>query len=246
MIKDMPKDRAESILEEIEKRAIVPIPRWRFLLKWGAFWLLATVALLVGGISLATSNSLLFNHDFLVDHYYSTLFFRDHPIIGNIILSIPYAWLSLLALGTLIAFYSVRHTKKGYQYSGKGFLAGFLFISIVLGIGFNAAMIGEYASDYFEEHFQGYHELVDYSEGQWSDPARGFLGGRVIEYIQSSHSIVLKDFKGGVWHVDISQAKKSSQTSFVPGRYLKIHGHQSGANIFSAQTIHDWYERYEK
>ncbi len=241
----MPKDRAESVLDEIEKRAIVPIPRWRFLLKWGGFWLLAAVALLAGGISLATSNSLLFEHDFLVDHYYSTLFFTDYPIIGNIILSIPYAWLSLLALVMLIAFYSVRHTKKGYQYSTKGFFAGFLLVSILLSIAFNAAMIGEYASDYFEEHFSGYHELVDYSEGQWSDPARGFLGGRVI-YIQSSHRIVLRDFNGELWHVDISQAKISSKTSFVPGSYLKIHGHQSGTHIFSAQNLHDWYETYDK
>jgi len=242
----MPKDRAESILDEIEKRAIVPIPRWRFLFKWGGFWLLAVLALLVGGISLATSNSLLFNHDFLVDHYYSTLFFTEHPIIGNIILSIPYAWLSLLALVTLIAFFSVRHTKKGYQYSGKGFVAGFLLVSIALSIGLNATMIGEYTSDYFEERFHGYHELVDYTEGQWSDPARGFLGGRVIEYIKSSHRLVLKDFNGGVWNVDISQAKVSSKTSFVPGSYLKIKGQQTGTDLFSAQTLHDWYETYSK
>ncbi len=242
----MAKDRAESILEEIEKRAIVPIPRWRFILKWGGFWLLAAIALLVGGISLATSNSLLFNHDFLVDHYYSTLFFTKHPIIGNIILSIPYAWLSLLALVTLVAFYGVRHTKKGYQYSGKRFVAGFLLVSIALSIGFNATMVGEYTSDFFEKNFNGYHELVDYSEGQWSDPAGGFLGGRVIEYIKSSHRLVLRDFNGGLWHVDISQAKGSSETSFVPGRYLKIHGHQTGNHIFSAQTLHDWYETYKK
>lgn len=242
----MPKDRAESILEEIEKRAIVPIPRWRFLLKWGSLWLLAAIALLVGGLSLATGNAILFSHDFLVDHYYSTLWFTDHPIIGNIILSIPYAWLSLLAVVTFVAFYGVRHTKKGYQYSGKRFIAGFLLVSIVLSIGFNAAMIGEYTSDYFEEHFHGYHELVDYSESQWSDPARGFLGGRVIEYIQSSHRLVLRDFKGGSWNVDISQAKVSSKTSFLPGSYLKIKGLQTGTHIFSAHTLHDWFETYEK
>lgn len=246
MTKNMPKDRAESILEEIEKRAIVPIPRWRFLLKWAGFWLLAAVALLAGGISLATSNSILFSHDFLVDHYYSSLFFSEHPVIGNIILSIPYAWLLLLALVILIAFYSVRNTKKGYQHSGKRFIAVFLFLSIVLSIGFNAAMIGEYTSDYFEKNFHGYRELVDSTEGQWSQPAKGFLGGRLIEYTKSSHRLVLRDFNGGLWHVDISQAKKSSKTSLVPGSYIKIHGHQSGTHTFSAQTLHDWYERYQK
>lgn len=242
----MPKDRAESILQEIEKRAIVPIPRWRFLLKWFGFWLLAIVALLVGGISLATSNSILFNHDFQVDHYFSLLLFPEQPIIGNIILSIPYVWLSLLALVMLVAFYGVRQTKNGYKYSGKRFVAGFLFASIALSIGFNATMIGEYTSDYFEEHFNGYHELVDYSEGQWSDPARGYLGGRVLEYNKSSHRLVLRDFNGVLWHVDVSQAKVSSGTLFVPGRYLKIHGHQTGTHIFSARTFHDWYETYDR
>ncbi len=242
----MAKDRAESILEEIEKRSIVPIPRWRFIFKWGGFWLLAAVALLVGGISLATGNSILFSHDFLVDHYYNAFFFADHPIIGNIILSIPYAWLSLLALVTLIAFFSVRHTKKGYQYSGKRFIAGFMLVSIVLSIGFNAAMIGEYTTNFFAENFKGYREVVDDSQGQWSNPARGFLGGRAIEYIKSSHHLVLRDFNGALWYIDLSQAKGSSEALFVSGRYLKINGHQTGTYLFSAKTIHDWQETYHK
>ena len=242
----MTKDRAESILDEIEKRAIVPIPRWRFLFKWFGFWFLAAIALLVGALSLATGNSIFYSHDFLVDHYYSTLFFTDYPIIGNIILSIPYAWLSVLALMTLVAFYSIRRTKKGYHYSGKRFVAGFLLVSIALSICFNAVMIGEYTSDYFEKHFRGYHELVDYSEGQWSDPARGYIGGKIIEFIKNSHRLVLRNFNGELWHIDISQAHVSSNTLFVPGSYLKIHGHQTGTNTFSAKTIHNWSETYEK
>ena len=36
-------------------------------------------------------------------------------IIADIISSIPYLWLAALVLFTLVAFFGVRHTKKGYH-----------------------------------------------------------------------------------------------------------------------------------
>ncbi len=66
----MLKERSETILDEIEKRKVVPIPRWHFLFRQAGFWLLATFSVLTGSISMATAIYVFIDNDFITDKDY--------------------------------------------------------------------------------------------------------------------------------------------------------------------------------
>jgi hypothetical protein len=242
----MQKERPESILEEIEKRHVVPIPRWHFVAKRFGFWLLAAISVLTGAVSMATAIYVFLDHDFIEDHNYINQFFIERPIIADIFSSIPYIWLAALALFTLVAFFGVRHTKKGYRYSAKRVIAASLTASFLLSAGLNMVDIGEYIHHYLIENIHVYNNLIYANEHRWTNSDKGLLGGRVIEVNMRNHLLVVKDFSKAVWHVDISKAEMYPKTRIVLGKYLKITGIKTGKRTFQALSIQGWEKRYHK
>ncbi|MEI7824403.1 MAG: hypothetical protein WCI01_03820 [Chlorobiaceae bacterium] len=242
----MQKERSESILEEIEKRHVVPIPRWHFIVKRFGFWMLALISVLTGAISMATAMYVFLDHDFIEDHGYINQFFIERPIIADIVSSIPYIWLAALVLFTLVAFFGVRHTKKGYRYSAKMVIAASLTASLFISAGLNMVDIGEYIHRYLIENVHVYNNLIYANEQRWTNSDKGLLGGKVIEVNMRNHLLVIKDFSKAVWHVDISKAEVHSKTQLASGKYLKITGIKTGKRTFQALSIQGWEKRYHK
>jgi hypothetical protein len=242
----MQKEISESILEEIEKRKVVPIPRWHFLFKRLGFWVLAAISVLTGAISMATAIYVFLDHDFIEDHDYINQLFIERPIIADIISSIPYIWLAALALFTLVAFFGFRQTKKGYRYSAKIVIASSLTASLLLSAALNTVDIGEYIHRYLIENAHVYNRLIYANEHRWTNSDKGWLGGKVIEVNMQSHLLVLKDFNKIIWHVDINKAEVHPKTPIVPGKYLKITGVKTGKRTFQALSIQAWEKKYHK
>jgi hypothetical protein len=242
----MQKERSESILEEIDKRKAVPIPRWHFLLKRLGFWLLAAISVLTGSISMATAFYVFFDNDFIEDHDYINLFLAQKPFIANIISGIPYVWLAALVLFTLVAFFGFRHTKKGYRYSASKVIAASLSASLLLSACLNTVDIGGYIHRYLIENVNVYNNLIYANEHRWSNSEKGLLGGKVIQANIPGHVLVVRDFKKGIWRVDISKAEINPKTKISPGKYLKITGVKTGKKTFQALSIQAWEKKYHK
>jgi hypothetical protein len=242
----MQKERSESILEEIEKRKAVPIPRWHFIAKRLGFWLLAVISVLTGSLAMATAFYVFFDHDFIEDHDYINLFLAQKPLIADIIASIPYLWLAALALFTLVAFFGFRHTKKGYRYSALRVIAASLFASLLLSAGMNTVDIGEYIHRYLIENVHVYNRLIYANEHRWTNSEKGLLGGKVMQVNMQSHFLVVRDFSKRVWHVDISKVEMHAKMPIFPGKYLKITGVKTGKRVFQAYSIQGWEKKYHK
>jgi len=242
----MPKDHSKSILEEIEKRNAVPIPRWHFVLQRLGFWLLAVSSVVTGSIAMATAIYVFIDNDFIEDHEYINLFLAERPLIAEIVASIPYIWLATLALFTLVAYFGFRHTKKGYQYATTRVIAGALLASLLLSVGFNTIDVGKYIHRYLIENVHVYNKLVYANEHRWTHTEKGLLGGKVIQYLKDKHLLVLRDFNKSIWQVDISKTEVRPGTHIFPGKYLKITGVITGKQAFQALTIQGWSKRYHK
>ncbi len=242
----MQKASSGSILEEIEKRNMVPIPRWHFLVRRLGFWLLAAISVLTGAISIATAIYVFLDHDFIEDHDTINLLFIQRPIIADIVASIPYLWLAALALFILIAFFGFRHTRTGYRYSAPKVIAASLSVSLLLSVALNTVDVGEYIHRYLIENVHVYNELIYANEHRWTNSEKGLLGGKVIKVDTRSHLLIIKDFKRDIWYVDLSKSELLPKTQVAPGRYLKITGVKTGKRTFQALAIQVWEKKYHK
>jgi hypothetical protein len=242
----MPKDRAGSILDEIEKRHAVPIPRWHFLLRQLAFRVLAVFSVLTGSFAMATAIYVFVDSDFIEDHDYINQYFVQQPVVADIIRSVPYLWLGALLLFILVANYGFRHTKKGYRYPTVKVVAGSLLASLLLSLCLNIVDVGGYIHRYLVENANGYHSLVYSNEYRWSQASKGRLGGRIIAYDKEKGLIVLRSFRKTLWQVNVSKAEVQPGTPLVPGKLLKITGIKTGSGTFEAREVQGWEKKYHK
>lgn len=236
----------DLILDEIEKRKVVPIPRWHFLMRRGVFWSLAVISVITGSIAMATAIYVFLDHDFLVDQARITRFLAQQPLVEDIIDSIPYLWLTALLLFTLVAYYGVRHTRKGYRYPTLRVIGGSLLLSLALSGFMNLFDVGQIIHRYLIENVRGYDHLVYANEQRWTHARKGWLGGKVLGVDGERHALVLIDYKARLWTVDLSGTEVSPGTRLLPGKYVKITGVKTDQSEFRAASLQPWEKKYSK
>ncbi|NTU52456.1 MAG: hypothetical protein HGA97_01890 [Chlorobiaceae bacterium] len=242
----MPNINSDRIIDEIEKRNVVPLPRWHFILKRAVFWLLAAIAVITGAIALATAIYVFFDNDYINDHAGIEKLFAERPLVEVIVQSIPYIWLIALTLFTITAFYGFRHTRKGYRYPTLRVIAGLLFLSTLLCGIMNAFDTGRLIHRFLIENVKGYGRLVYTNEVLWAQMEKGLLGGKVVKYSVRDRLVVIRDYRGTLWEVDISCAELHHGLLIKVGKYLKITGIKTGARTFRAMTIRPWVKKIRK
>ncbi|NTU68824.1 MAG: hypothetical protein HGB02_08100 [Chlorobiaceae bacterium] len=236
----------DLILDEIEKRKVVPIPRWHFLMRRAVFWTLAVISVITGSLSMATAIYVFLDHDFLVDQARITRFLAQQPLVDDIIDSIPYLWLTALLLFTLAAYYGVRHTRKGYRYPMLRVIGGSLLLSLALSGFMNLFDVGQIIHRNLIENVRGYDHLVYANEQRWTQARKGWLGGKVVRLDAFRHALVVMDYKKRVWTVDIADTDVNPGTRILPGKYIKITGVKTGQLGFRASSIQAWEKKYDK
>jgi hypothetical protein len=242
----MPKINSTLIIDEIEKRNVVPIPRWHFLLKRAAFWLLAAVAVITGALAMATAIYVFIDNDYITDRPGIDKLFAERPLIEIVVQSIPYIWLVALALFVIVAYYGVRHTRKGYRYSALRVITVTVSLSFLISVLLNTFDIGRFIHRYLIENVKGYGRLVYTNEVLWAQMERGLLGGKIIRYSARDSLIVIRDYHGHHWQVDLSGVQAHPDTHIIVGKYLKITGFKTGAGTFRALTIRPWMKKPRK
>jgi hypothetical protein len=240
----MAKFSPDLILDEIEKRKVVPIPRWHFLLRRSVFWVLAAISVITGSISIATAIYVFVDHDFVVDHANINRFLDQQPLVEDIIVSIPYMWIVALLLFVLVAYYGFRHTRKGYRYPTLRVIGGSVLLSLLLSGLLNLFDVGHIIHRYLIENVKAYGRLVYTNEQRWSQVKKGWLGGKVIREDKAMHQLIVMDYKKRIWTVDIGATSVKPGTLMLPGKYIKITGTKTGNQAFQATSIQAWEKKY--
>jgi hypothetical protein len=234
---------SDKIINEIEKRKVVPIPRWRFILKRSVFWVLALTSVITGAISMATAIYVFFDNDYITDRAGIEKLFEQRPLVEVIVQSIPYVWLLALLLFIVAAYYGFRHTRKGYRYPMVRVIGGSLLVSFLLCGVLNVFDIGKYVHRYLIDNVKGYGSLVYTNDVLWAQQEKGLLGGKVVRSSPRDSAIVIRDYRHHFWTVDISRAEAHPGTGIVIGKYLKITGLKTGPGAFKAATIRPWVKK---
>lgn len=239
----MPNISSDKIIDEIEKRKVVPIPRWHFILKRSVFWALALISVITGAISMATAIYVFFDNDYIVDRAGIEQLFEQRPLDEVIVQSIPYVWLFALLLFIVVAYYGFRHTRKGYRYPMVRVIGGSLLLSALLCGILDAFDIGKHVHRYLIDNVKGYGSLVYSNDALWAQQEKGLLGGKVVHYSARDSVAVIRDYRHHFWTVDISSARAHPGTTIAVGKYLKITGIKTGQSTFNALTIRPWVKK---
>ena len=230
----MNKNLSKKILDEIEKRHLEPKPRWQFLLKRRLFWALFAVSTLLGGLAIAIIIFIFLDHDPDVSIYLHQTMFED------VLLTIPYVWLALLFLFIFVSWYTFRQTKKGYRYRTARIVILSLGMSIILGLLLNTIDVGERIHSFLIKNVPFYDTVVQTLEDEWTQPQRGLLGGVIIQTEEKEDYIVLRDFHGNIWQVEISSVQEKGEVKLKVNSKIKIVGEMKSAGVFIAHEIFFW------
>ncbi len=124
------KKVSQNVLKSIKTKGIKPKPKWEFLLKNWIFWILGILTIILGAVSLGITVFLLTATKWELRHE------LDSSLFSFTLDALPYFWIVLLILMTIVAHYNIRHTRKGYKLKTSHLTAGIILISLISGLVF--------------------------------------------------------------------------------------------------------------
>jgi hypothetical protein len=229
-------DNANRLLAEIEKRKVKPKPKWFYLTKNGLIWFLLILFALISAFAFAVIIYIVAESDY-------ALFFRETgSVLSFWFKFLPLFWLLFLLIFVIVAVIASRKTKKGYRFKLTKIVAVILLISAMAGVIIYYSGFAKTFESLFAQNLPFYKSLDQHKMAMWQRPESGLLAGEISEIDLSKNKLVLVDFNGKSWQVDIKNAAVKRRVELRVGSLIKVIGYiqESG---FSAREIRPWQGR---
>jgi len=229
----MEDDIIKKTIAQIEEQKISPQPKWHFLLKDYTFWVFLGASIILGAVSVSIILFLLTSYDWDIYQYLHT------SLLGYVLMSVPYLWVAILVIFTLVAYYNFKHTKTGYRHSAHAMVLISIFLSFIIGttfffVGFCSDIHGT-----FSRHIPFYNNLIFDKNDVWDNASNGLLGGVIVD-IRADGSFLLKDFKGNIWQIAYGRSDDLGRWPIALGMNVKLLGRRGEANIFYVEDMRPW------
>ena len=224
---------SDEVLKVIEKKQIIPKPRWLFLLKNYIIWIFFTIFLIFGSLAVSTILFIITTHDWDIYDY------LDRSFLKHVFISIPHFWIVIFAVLILLAYYSFAHTKYGYREAISRVFLGSIIGSLILGTALFFCGVNSQVHEIFSKNIPFYDDLIYCKEDIWDKPERGLLSGEVVD-IKNKNEFILRDFKGNTWQIIGDNIMWPVNIVPQKGIEIKIIGQQQRDNIFYGNTVRRW------
>lgn len=223
---------SEKLIESIRDQDIRPTPRWRFTLKNSLLWLGFLLAVLLGALAFSVVLFAVQQTDFnVVSHL-------THSRLELFLGLLPFVWIGFLIVFLVLAFYSVRHSRKGYKFTAAR-LAGYsAALSILLGTLFFIGGGAQQLEKAFAVHVSLYESVQEKKMKLWSMPEEGYLSGKIGQ--ANPAFLLLEDFNGKTWKVYYENAFVPPVVGLEPGETVKLIGKMLTEDEFEAAEIRPW------
>lgn len=227
--------KSQKLLNKITTRQIKPSPRWHFVLQNYVFWGVFLMFAVLGSIAFSIILYAAAENDF-------DLLSLSGSKIEFLFSALPLLWILFLGIFSIISIIGIRHTKTGYRYPLLKILSFNILLSIFLGTLFFHTGGAKRMERIFAENVPVYESFEERRILRWSNPENGFLSGIILEN-KNKEIILIEDFNGMEWEVDIQDASIRLRASLKSGEKIKIIGKILESNIFIAQEIRKWEGR---
>ena len=226
----------KEIQEKISSGELKPEARWKFLLHDYVIWAVGLVSLLIGALSVAVIIYLLGDHDW-------TLYKMAHEnFFFQVLTIVPYFWIIILIIFGAVAYYNVRHTKRGYKFHSYWIILASVGFSLLLGSIIYATGLGAKIDDTLYSHLKPYRQVIMHKADMWQRPGQGRLAGKILEILEDDE-LLLVTFEGREWLVDVSDAEVHPRVQFEKSRVIMILGEEEDNDHFSASQVMPWAGR---
>lgn len=219
----------QNILNKIKKDNIKPTSRFYFFLKHSVLWVPYVVVTFIGIVAVA---GVLF----AVTH--SGWEYREfvYPDTSSFIFaSLPIVWIITFSLFSVLVVKALRTTHAGYRLSLKTILFGSMVTSVVLGF-----VVYE-IDDFFKVDSFIRYPVHDREKAIWDTPSEGRLIGFIEEIDDiSAKSITVRDMKGDLWTIDISNLGTTTFPFIKEATPARFIGSSTDEHVFVACIVLPW------
>lgn len=229
-----------KILKTIEEEHITPQSKWHFLLKDVFLWGFFGISVIVGALAVDTIIFMLKTYDWDVYVY------LDRSPLAHAFFAIPFLWIAVLAIFTVLAYFNFKYTRRGYRHAVYAVVLFTIMASVVLGTILFFAGFDSEVHETLSRQVPFYNDLIYDKYNIWNNPQKGLLGGQVIKE-EGEDQFLLKSFKGKIWYVKendlICGVECPGETLVATGTQLKLIGHEGQDNVFFVETIRPWVKK---
>lgn len=192
------QDFSQDILAKIEERHMAPRPRWQVVFVRVLWWLMAVVALLLGGLAFA---SVLF---FAREQLWDAL--ASQVGGGDVLRLVPLFWIMLFLALAYGAYRELRATPRGYRYEASFLVVGVFIGSMTLGGLVCVAGYEALPHEFLRDRLPGYETIVPDPPMAWHRPTVGRYAGIVLS--TTTQGFVLKDLDGAERVIEITSTTR--------------------------------------
>lgn len=227
------KDFSSKILDVIKEGKIKPKPRWEFLLKDYAILATGILSIIIGGLAVAVIIFMVVNSNWDLLPYF------NRTRAGHFFVSLPYYWLLSLSLFILIAYYNLKHTKKGYRYTLHSVVLISIGTSMILGVFFYSVGVGRTIDNTFSRRLPIYKDVAHRIPKEFISPGNGILAGKILD-IEENFILVKAEREDREWFVDVSNLRQKCVPEYDEEDRVIIMGEINEGNTFIAFGIRPW------
>jgi hypothetical protein len=222
---------SKNVIEKIRGKHIKPLPKWMFIAGHIVVWGLFILSIVIGSaaVSLGLYKIFVINDWELVGRL-------PGGGVGGFLLILPYMWILIMGLMIFVAFKLFEKTEKGYKLNPWIVIALSLVISFILGSILFASRTAEGMENFMRQNIKPYKTFVEIREEVWHAPETGILPGRIVA-VEGDVMIMMDDFNGKTWKVDITDAKLPPMMIFKVGDLIIAVGEVTGIDEFEAEGI---------
>jgi len=206
----------DVILSRLEKEGIQPRSRFYWLSHEYALWLVWGITVLCGALSLSVAS-------FASLYIGYALYEASHNNFLTFVFdALPYLWLVAFFLMIIVAYFNLRHTKRGYRYPMLLVVGSSIGFSILGGGFLHWLGAGWYFDKMLGEIVPAYQSRAKFEEEIWQKPLAGRLIGQAIEPIEAVDSVVFMDANGVYWHLNTTELREPDIKLLQSGRRVRI------------------------
>ena len=223
---------SEKIVHKINSDNIKPTSKWAFIYNEWMRWILYFLFIMMGSISFSIILFAISVNGFdLLEHF-------KHSTLESILVLLPILWLGTMIFFLGASIMSVLSTGRAYKFTFGKWLSFSTGISLAIGTLFFLTGGAKWFENKFETNIESYESLLEKKTTIWSQPNLGTLSGEVVS--MESDYIVVKDWKGKTWQVDIKDSFIAPSTELAAGVLIKLNGILQPDSQFVADKIRPW------
>ncbi|EKD58822.1 MAG: hypothetical protein ACD_56C00043G0003 [uncultured bacterium] len=223
---------SDSVIGKIKCEKIMPVPKWHFLIRSYAFWLLFFVSMILGSLSFSVVVHIVNSGDLdIMDHLQGSW-------MTSAFMLLPVFWIVSLFIFAISAYLNWKCTRLGYCARRRWIVLGSIVLSIIFGSVFYVLGLGKQADNAMTRAVPIYDQYKHKARKElWLQPEKGFLTGKILDVDEIEERLIVRDENGKKWIVTDKDIRWENESLEEKGNIIKVIGIKKGDFEFQAREI---------